>query len=110
MGSLVLWPSFANDGINISLPIPSKFERERHVIAISDDNGYVCHNYIRERQINNKLEEQRIKLETSCQGASELALDVHPEVSLFDSSGLVIGGFAVSFAAGAVTAIILINK
>jgi hypothetical protein len=110
LASLIFRPSFAQDGVNINLPTPSLFKRERHVIPISDNNGYVCHNYVRERQINNKLEEQRIRLDTSCQGASKLALDVHPDVSLFDSHGLVIGGFAVSFAAGAVAAILIINK
>lgn len=41
--------------VKVELPLPVKAERQKFVINVTSDNGYICHNYFREQEIKDKL-------------------------------------------------------
>jgi len=45
-----------SNNIVLSLPLyPSTTERQKYIVNTSNENGYICHNFIREREIKDKL-------------------------------------------------------
>ncbi|PIS01507.1 MAG: hypothetical protein COT84_01990 [Chlamydiae bacterium CG10_big_fil_rev_8_21_14_0_10_35_9] len=92
------------DSHTITLEEPSLIERQK----IRTPNGWICHNGVRERQINDKLQELQIKV-NSCQLIKEKALDVSPEINLFPNTTFVIAGLTISFSLGLVAGILLIK-
>jgi hypothetical protein len=42
--------------VSLSLPLnPSNSERQKYIVNTSPENGYICHNFFREREIKDKL-------------------------------------------------------
>lgn len=50
--------------VKIELPLPVKTERQKFIINVTPDNGYVCHNYLRETEIKDKLFSLQTKVDT----------------------------------------------
>jgi len=41
--------------VKIELPSPNSTERQKFVINVTPDNGFICHNFLREKEIKDKL-------------------------------------------------------
>lgn len=102
-------------------------KRLKFVHDYPDGNGWVLHNSFRERQIKSKLygckEENKLcivqreayeqyksacaSFQVSCDKYRKMALDVKPEIVLFDNPAWMIGGFAISLGVGFVLGVIV---
>ena len=56
-GNEILSPQvqFSSRSVNLELPLPSKTERQKYIVQTSEDNGFVCHNFLREEELKDKL-------------------------------------------------------
>lgn len=71
--------------VKIELPRPEKTERQKFIISVSEDNGFICHNFVREKEIKDKL----FSLQTKNEIIPELekkAVEAQPEVSFIESN------------------------
>lgn len=93
--------------LKLELPLPQKIKREKYIIALSEDNGLICHNFVREIEIKNKLFELKTRAELVPQ-LEEKAIENKPTVSIVESNIYV--GALVGFLSGAIITLALKNK
>lgn len=43
------------NSVKIELPLPVETERQKFIINVSSENGFICHNFLREKEIKDKL-------------------------------------------------------
>lgn len=97
--------------VKLELPYPSTSELQRYTINVNDEgrpeNGFICHNFVRERAIKDKLFELHTKLEMRPR-LEEMAIENKPEINVLDGSNYV--SIALGFLAGAVLTIAVSKK
>lgn len=50
--------------VKVELPLPVETERQKFIINVSSENGFICHNFLREREIKDKLFALQTKADT----------------------------------------------
>jgi len=92
------------DSIALTLPHPKESESEKYIVKFSDSNGFICHNFFREKQIKEKLFELKtqneIIPELENKALEDKPVSMFPENALsYTLSGVVLGiltGFFIS--------------
>ena len=94
----------SDDLIQIDLPKPLPDSRQKFIINVSDNLGYVCHNQFREREIKDKLFELQTKND-ACSKIEEIA--VKPTETGLEDFGKGFQKYALGGAIGMVIGLLL---
>jgi hypothetical protein len=86
-GQIIPLTLVSPNSVIIELPMPVTTERQKFVINVTFDNGFICHNFLREKEIKDKL----FSLETKAALVpivENKLLEKEKPVTLFESSTL----------------------
>lgn len=53
--SIIPSTQILKETIKFELPTPKTTERQKYIINVGSENGFVCHNFVREKEIKDKL-------------------------------------------------------
>lgn len=107
MENLAPQTSINATSVTLTLPLPSLNERQKYIINTSDDNGLICHNFFREKEIKNKLFELQTKVDTLPELENKL-LEKEKPVSLI--SGNTVSSVAIGAVLGLITGFFIAKK
>lgn len=94
--------------VNLSLPNnPSNTERQKYIINTSPDNGYICHNFYREKEIKDKLFELKTLADTNKELEKKALEPVSPSYLINPSTSTSI---LIGTVLGIVSGFFLFNK
>jgi len=89
-----------SDSLTFTLPFPEESKPQKYIVKFSDNNGFICHNYFREKQIKDKL----FELKTNNSTIPDLETMVFEEkpISIFEKNTLsmTLAGVIVGILAG----------
>ena len=93
--------SLKPNSLTLTLPLPKESELEKYIVKTSDENGYICHNFFREKMIKDKLFELKTKNEIIPE-LEKKAIEESPNVSMFSPNVVptAIGGVLLGLLAG----------
>lgn len=90
--------------VQVDLPKPLSDTRQKFIINVTDNLGYVCHNQLRERDIKDKLFELQTKAD-ACLKIEEIA--VKPQETGLEDFGKGLQKYALGGAIGVVLGLLL---
>lgn len=94
----------SDDLIQIDLPKPLPDSRQKFIINVTENSGYVCHNQFREREIKDRLFELQTKVD-ACSKIEEIA--VKPNETGLEDFGKGLQKYALGGAVGVVLGLLL---
>jgi hypothetical protein len=83
------------NSVKIELPMPVKTARQKYIINVTLDDGFICHNFLREKEIKDKLFSLQTKADLVPVVENKLLEDKKP-VSLIDTNTYTSGSIGVS--------------
>lgn len=93
--------------ISLNLPYPKHDERQKYVINVTSDDGFICHNFYREKEIKDKLFELQTKVETIPELENKLLKKEDP-VSFMENS--TISSLLIGLSIGLVSGVLISKR
>lgn len=89
------------NSVKLELPLPVKTARQKFIINVTQDDGFICHNFLREKEIKDKLFSLQTKADLVPVVENKLLEEKKP-VSLIDTNTYTSGaiGLSVGFILG----------